>query len=145
MGLSNKKEEQLRAMPIVEAKIGRSKDGRFMVHKTIITHIKPVDYYKAVIDGPVEEKGSALTLTGIMNRNDNYDWLFVQVIAANGKDYWVGGNVDEDINPKIALDFYYPHLTTSPTPSSTATFTATLNYSPTPSRTPPFTTPTASP
>jgi len=55
MGLSNKKEEQLRAMPIVEAKIGKSKDGRFMVHKTVITHIKPVEYYKAVMDSTDEE------------------------------------------------------------------------------------------
>ncbi len=55
MGLTNKREEQLKKMPLVEAKITKSKDGKYMIHKTIITHIKPVEYYKAVMDSPVEE------------------------------------------------------------------------------------------
>ncbi len=55
MGLTNKREDQLKKMPLVEAKITRSKDGKYMIHKTIITHIKPTEYYKAVMDNTVEE------------------------------------------------------------------------------------------
>lgn len=74
------------------------------------------------VSGPKEEKGSAFTLTGIMNRNPQYGWLFVQVIAADGRSYWVGGDRgDEDIDPTVALEFYYPDLTPSPTPFDTPT------------------------
>ena len=55
MGLTNKKEDQLRKMPIVQARVFKSKSGRFLVHKTIITDIKPVDYYKTVFDGPGQD------------------------------------------------------------------------------------------
>jgi hypothetical protein len=50
MGLSNQKEEQLRKMPLVEFKVMKSKDGKYIVHKTTITDIKPLNYYKKVID-----------------------------------------------------------------------------------------------
>ncbi|MFH1590477.1 MAG: hypothetical protein ABIC95_00980 [archaeon] len=50
MGLSDKKEDQLRKMPIVETRIQKSKDGKYMVHKTMITDIKPVEYYKVVME-----------------------------------------------------------------------------------------------
>ncbi len=78
-----------------------------------------------VVGGPVEEEGSAFTLTGIMNKNPEYGWLFVQVIAANGKTYWVGGSVDDkdkdsNADPRTSLAFYYPKLT--PTAIGTATF-----------------------
>jgi hypothetical protein len=49
MGLSEKKEEQLRKMPQIETKIFKSKDGKLLINKTIITAIKPVAYYEAVI------------------------------------------------------------------------------------------------
>ncbi|MBT7071162.1 MAG: hypothetical protein HN855_09900 [Anaerolineae bacterium] len=77
------------------------------------------------IDGPMEEKGSAFTLTGIMNKNSDFGWLFVQVIAANGKTYWVGGSAgDGNIDPTVALEFYYPpQLTETPTPSPSPTLT----------------------
>jgi hypothetical protein len=55
MGLTNKKEEQLKNMPLIESKITRSKDGKFMIHKTTITTIKPTEYYKVVMNAPVEE------------------------------------------------------------------------------------------
>ena len=60
MGLTNKKEEQLRKMPMVDASVSRSKDGRFLIHKTTITHIKPAAYYQAVLDGKAEESGESL-------------------------------------------------------------------------------------
>jgi len=55
MGLSNRKEEQLKKMPIVQARVFKSKNGKLLVHKTIITDIKPLEYYKAVFDGPGAE------------------------------------------------------------------------------------------
>lgn len=50
MGLSNHKEEQLRKMPIVEANVFKSKDGKYIVHKTVITDIKPMSYMEAVLE-----------------------------------------------------------------------------------------------
>lgn len=35
--------------PIVETKINRSKDGKWIIHKTVITDIKPVGYYRQVL------------------------------------------------------------------------------------------------
>ena len=55
MGLTNKREEQLKKMPLVESRISKSKDGRFMIHKTVITDLKPVEYYKVVMDNSGEE------------------------------------------------------------------------------------------
>ena len=49
MGLSNRKEEQIRQMPLIKNKISRSKDGRFLIHRTEIVHIKPTAYYEAVL------------------------------------------------------------------------------------------------
>lgn len=51
MGLTNHKEEQLRAMPIIRSTIGKSKDGKYIVHRTTITHIKPTAYYEAIVAG----------------------------------------------------------------------------------------------
>lgn len=51
MGLSNKKEEQLRRMPIIETKFKKSKDGKFLVHTTSITTIRPVAYFEKVVGG----------------------------------------------------------------------------------------------
>ncbi|MFH1400400.1 MAG: hypothetical protein ABIH41_02675 [Nanoarchaeota archaeon] len=60
MGLSNKKEEQLRKMPRIESKVRKSKDGRWLITQTVITNIKPVQYYKKVLESdthlPVEEE-----------------------------------------------------------------------------------------
>ena len=62
MGLTNKKEDQLRKMPIVQARVFKSKSGKFLVHKTTITDIKPVDYYQAVFEGPGQEVEEAQEL-----------------------------------------------------------------------------------
>ena len=48
MGLTNKKEEQLRAMPYIQSTVRKSKDGTFLIHRTTITHIKPVAYYETI-------------------------------------------------------------------------------------------------
>lgn len=42
--------KQLKNMPIVESKILRSKDGKYIVHKTVITDIKPIEYYSKVME-----------------------------------------------------------------------------------------------
>ena len=55
MGLTNKKEDQLKKMPLIETKMSKSKDGRLVIHKTIITDIKPTEYYKAVMESVTEE------------------------------------------------------------------------------------------
>jgi hypothetical protein len=50
MGLTNKKEEQLRKMPIVQARIMKSKDGKYLIHRTEITTIRPMAYYDAILN-----------------------------------------------------------------------------------------------
>lgn len=37
--------------PILETQVIKSKDGRWLIHKTIITDIKPVRYFEKVL-GP---------------------------------------------------------------------------------------------
>lgn len=77
--------------------------------------------------GPLEEPGAVLTLTGVMNKNKDYGWLFAQVIAADGNKYWVGGSEgDDNTDPTVALEFHYPIETPVPT----------LEMSPTPSLVP---------
>jgi hypothetical protein len=51
MGLTNKKEDQLRRMPIIKASILKSKDGKYLIHRTEITTIRPMAYYDAVLNG----------------------------------------------------------------------------------------------
>ncbi len=85
--------------------------------------------------GVQEERGSAFVLTGVMHKNPQFGWLFVQVIAADGNTYWVGGSEDdENSDPRYALEFYYPKLTPSPTITQTPVFLS----SPVPTRTPAF-------
>ena len=55
MEFSEKRLEQIKNMPIVESRIAKSKDGKFVMHKTIITDIKPVKYYEAVMEKAPEE------------------------------------------------------------------------------------------
>ena len=35
--------------PAMESTVSISKDGRYLIHRTTITHIKPVTYYEAVL------------------------------------------------------------------------------------------------
>lgn len=51
MPLTKKKEEQLRKMPTIETTISKSVDGKWLIHRTSITHVRPVVYYQAVLDG----------------------------------------------------------------------------------------------
>mgnify|MGYP001605109968 CR=1 FL=1 len=36
--------------PVVETQLSLSKDGKYFLHKTIITDIKPVNYLKKVLE-----------------------------------------------------------------------------------------------
>jgi hypothetical protein len=40
--------------PIIETKITKSKDGKWVIHKTIITDIKSANYYKAILEGQLK-------------------------------------------------------------------------------------------
>jgi hypothetical protein len=64
MGLTNKKEEQLKRMPAIESRFQKSKDGRFLIHRTTITTIRPIAYFEKVIQSegtiPAEELQKAL-------------------------------------------------------------------------------------
>jgi len=67
MGLSAKKEAHLKKMPIIENKITTSRDGRFLIHRTVITHIMPTDYYRAVLSNAVKVTEEELTDEQISN------------------------------------------------------------------------------
>ena len=47
--LSNIKIEQLSRQPIIESSISKSEDGKWVIHKTIITDIKPISYFEKVL------------------------------------------------------------------------------------------------
>lgn len=47
--LSNIKIEQLSRQPILESSISKSEDGKWIIHKTIITDIKPISYFEKVL------------------------------------------------------------------------------------------------
>jgi len=53
--MKTKETDKMSRMPIIQTKISRSEDGMFVIHKTIITDIKPVEYYEAVIARPVKD------------------------------------------------------------------------------------------
>ncbi len=74
MGLSNKKEEQLRRMPLIETRFSKSKDGRYLIHKTIITTIRPTAYFEKIIqsEGTIsdEEVQQTLSEEGLLTTAD---------------------------------------------------------------------------
>ena len=53
MNEKNKPQEQTYGQnrPILETQITKSKDGRYIIHKTVITDIKPVKYFQKVLEG----------------------------------------------------------------------------------------------
>ena len=56
MELSKTKMEQLNKQPIVETAVAKSDDGKWVVHKTTITDIKPVSYMEKVLNGKAKKK-----------------------------------------------------------------------------------------
>ena len=59
MVLTEKQEKTLKKMPIVESRLRKSQDGKFLVHQTIITDLKPVGYYETVIERESEVEAEA--------------------------------------------------------------------------------------
>ena len=47
--LSKTKLEQLNKQPIIETVLGKSEDGKWIIHKTIITDIRPSSYFEKVL------------------------------------------------------------------------------------------------
>lgn len=54
--LTKLKLEQLNKQPIIENSVGLSEDKKWVMHKTVITDIKPVTYMKKVMEGKTFEK-----------------------------------------------------------------------------------------
>ncbi|MHA1169726.1 MAG: hypothetical protein ACTSRU_18000 [Candidatus Hodarchaeales archaeon] len=54
MEFDQKRIEQLQKQPILESHITVSEDGKWIIHKTIITDIKPVAYVEKVIESAKE-------------------------------------------------------------------------------------------
>lgn len=50
MNLTEKKMKQLKKMPLVQTRIRRLKDTNLIIHQTIISDIRPLEYYQAVVD-----------------------------------------------------------------------------------------------
>jgi hypothetical protein len=55
MGLTTRKEEDLKRMPKIEFQARKSKDGKYIIHRTVFTDIKPVAYYDKVLTAAGEE------------------------------------------------------------------------------------------
>lgn len=70
MGLTNKKEEQLRKMPIVQAKILKSKDGKYLIHRTEIITIRPMAYYETILHGKEEVEVSEDELQTLLGKSE---------------------------------------------------------------------------
>jgi hypothetical protein len=47
--LSETRIEQLNRQPIIETVVSKSEDGKWLIHKTVITDIKPVSYMEKVL------------------------------------------------------------------------------------------------
>jgi hypothetical protein len=41
--------EKLRRMPLITFKARKSEDGKYVIHQTIFTDIKPLKYYEKVV------------------------------------------------------------------------------------------------
>jgi hypothetical protein len=50
MEMTSRKIEQLKKQPIIETVITKSEDGEWVLHKTVITDIKPVSYFEKVLE-----------------------------------------------------------------------------------------------
>ena len=47
---TRRKIEQLKKMPLLQTRIRRLKDSNLVLHQTIISDIRPLEYYEAVVD-----------------------------------------------------------------------------------------------
>ena len=49
-GVSGSPDREFENKPIVETQLSKSKDGKYILHRTIITDIKPVKYIQKVLE-----------------------------------------------------------------------------------------------
>jgi len=54
--LTKLKLEQLNKQPIIESSVGLSEDKKWVIHKTVITDIKPMSYVEKVLSGKKKEE-----------------------------------------------------------------------------------------
>jgi hypothetical protein len=59
--IGEKQLENLKKMPLIETTVRKSKNGNYIVTKTTITSIKPVEYFKAVVENDPEETPEAVS------------------------------------------------------------------------------------
>lgn len=57
--LSETKIEQLNKQPIVETSVAKSEDGKWVIHKTTITDLKPISYMEKVLNNKEAKKAKA--------------------------------------------------------------------------------------
>jgi hypothetical protein len=50
MVLTKNQEKQVKKMPLIETQVAKSRDGKYLIHKTVITHIRPMSYYQAILN-----------------------------------------------------------------------------------------------
>lgn len=48
-------EEKLDKMPLIESNIFKSKSGDYVIHRTVITDIRPTSYYEKVMESEPQE------------------------------------------------------------------------------------------
>jgi len=48
--LTEAKIKQLKKMPLIQTRVRRLKDSNLIVHQTVISDIRPIEYYEAVVD-----------------------------------------------------------------------------------------------
>ncbi len=48
-------QEKLEKMPLIESNIFKSKSGNYVVHRTVITDIRPTSYYEKMMGTDVDE------------------------------------------------------------------------------------------
>lgn len=54
--ISETKAEQLNRQPIIESSVRKSRDGQWVIHRTVIMDIKPVSYFQKVMEGQATAK-----------------------------------------------------------------------------------------
>lgn len=57
-----KESNEYRAMPIIRSTVTKSRDGRFIIQRTTLTHIKPVGYYEAIINSKPDSNADDLAV-----------------------------------------------------------------------------------
>ena len=65
----------MKEQPLIEHKVTTSRNGRFLIHRTIITHIMPTDYYRAILANSIKVTEEELTddeITQIIREGREY-------------------------------------------------------------------------